>query len=82
MHNLQRCVVSFFGLLMTVLMAVACNNETSKVPTVEPADLVLINGGIYTVDSEHGWAQAVAVRNGLIVSVGSNLEMQGRIAMR
>jgi len=27
----------------------------------EPADLVLINGGIYTVDAQRSWAEAAAL---------------------
>jgi predicted amidohydrolase YtcJ len=37
-----------------------------------PADLVLENGGIYTVDANRTWAEALAVRDGRIVAVGTN----------
>lgn len=37
-----------------------------------PADLVLRNGAIYTVDATRSWAEAVAVRDGRIAYVGSN----------
>ncbi len=37
-----------------------------------PADLVLRNGAIYTVDAARSWAEAVAVRDGRIVYVGRN----------
>jgi predicted amidohydrolase YtcJ len=37
-----------------------------------PADLVLYNGKIVTVDSASSFAEAVAARNGRIVSVGAN----------
>jgi predicted amidohydrolase YtcJ len=40
-----------------------------------PADLVLRNGTIYTVDRERTIAQALAVRNGRIVCVGTNDDM-------
>jgi hypothetical protein len=36
-----------------------------------PADMVLLNGTVYTADRRHPWAQAVAVENGNIVFVGS-----------
>ena len=32
----------------------------------------MLNGGIYTVDSERSWAESVAVSDGVIVAVGSN----------
>jgi predicted amidohydrolase YtcJ len=34
------------------------------------ADLVFVNGAVYTVDAARSWAQAVAVRRGRIVAVG------------
>ena len=40
-------------------------------PAPPPADLVLINGNIITVDSGDSIARGVAIRNGSIVAVGS-----------
>ena len=37
-----------------------------------PADLILKNGAIYTVDAARSWAQAVVVRDGRIVYVGDD----------
>jgi predicted amidohydrolase YtcJ len=37
-----------------------------------PADLVLRNGAVYTVDAGRSWAEAIAVRDGRIVYVGRN----------
>jgi predicted amidohydrolase YtcJ len=37
-----------------------------------PADLVLRNGAIYTVDATRSWAQSLAVRGDRIVSVGTD----------
>ena len=54
--------------LSSLLLLSACSPE----PGVEPADIVLMNGGVYTVDAERSWAEAVAVRGGEIVSVGNN----------
>ena len=36
------------------------------------ADLILTDARVYTVDAEHPWAEAVAIRNGKIIAVGSN----------
>jgi predicted amidohydrolase YtcJ len=45
----------------------------SNVPVeAQPADLVLKNGAIYTVDSVRSWAQALAVRGGRLVYVGND----------
>jgi len=40
--------------------------------STQHADLVLVNGAIYTVDATRRWAQAVAVRNGRIRAVGTD----------
>ena len=44
-------------------------------PAVEPADLVLLNGRIVTVDEGRPEAQALAVRRDTIVAIGSNREI-------
>jgi predicted amidohydrolase YtcJ len=38
----------------------------------EGADVVFRRGGVYTVDADHPWAEAVAVRDGTIVYVGDD----------
>ena len=48
------------------------------------ADLVLRGGNVYTVDAARSWAQAVAVRDGTIVAVGTDAqvaELTGRGTM-
>ena len=37
-----------------------------------PAELVFTGGAVYTVDAAHPWAQAVAVKDGRIVTVGTD----------
>jgi predicted amidohydrolase YtcJ len=41
-----------------------------------PADLVLTNGAVYTVDAAERWAQAVAVGGGRIVAVGTDADVR------
>ena len=36
------------------------------------ADLVFVNGPVYTVDAARSWATAVAVKAGTIVAVGAD----------
>ncbi len=43
------------------------------------ADLVFVNGGVYTVDAARSWAQAVAVRGGRIVAVGTEADVRERM---
>jgi predicted amidohydrolase YtcJ len=56
------------------LIAAACAKDLAGRGTgrTEPADLLLRGGAVYTVDAARSWATTVAVRNGLIVYVGSD----------
>jgi predicted amidohydrolase YtcJ len=66
---------------LTILLLVvgtafaACERSTSE----PAADIVLLNGGIYTVDAERSWAEAAAIREGRIVSVGDNASVEALI---
>ena len=42
-----------------------------------PADTALINAKIYTVNADAPRAEAIAVRDGKIIAVGSNKEIAG-----
>ncbi|MGZ5349222.1 MAG: amidohydrolase [Actinomycetota bacterium] len=42
----------------------------------ERADLIFVNGAVYTVDAARSWAQAVAVRGGRIVAVGTDARVR------
>ncbi len=46
------------------------------------ADLVLRGGAVYTVDAVRSWAQAVAVRSGKIVAVGTDDEVGALVGPR
>ncbi|WP_461170821.1 amidohydrolase [Arthrobacter sp. Z1-15] len=59
-----------------------------------PADIIVVNGPVYTSDPENEWAEAFAVRAGNIVAVGSEarvrelageetavVDLQGRLAL-
>ncbi len=67
--------LSFLPLLSAFLIG-ACG------PKAEPADMVLDNGRVVTVDSAKPEAQAIAVRQGRIVAVGSNDEITPYIGQR
>ena len=51
--------------------AKATGTSAAHAPTFAPADLVLTNGKVYTMDADRSWADAVAVRNGRLVYVGT-----------
>jgi len=66
--------------LAAVLFAVLVVMFISKRnPRVEPADLVLTNGQVVTVDEKLPEAQALAVRGGKIVAVGTVKEIKRHI---
>jgi predicted amidohydrolase YtcJ len=52
------------------------------VPQTPPADLVLTNGVVITVDARDSIAQAVAIRGGRIVLVGSSADVQRLVGPR
>ena len=41
-----------------------------------PADLVVLHGKIYTVNAKQPWAEALAIRGGKIIAVGSDKQME------
>jgi len=43
----------------------------------QDADLVLRGGAVYAVDAARSWAQAVAVRDGAIIAVGTDAQIGG-----
>src|SRR5688572_28793450 len=42
----------------------------------DPADLILVNGRIYTLDAERPWAEAGAIRGDRIVAVGTTADLK------
>jgi predicted amidohydrolase YtcJ len=65
-------------LAILVAAALACTSGSEE-PDVAPADLVFVNGGIYTVDAERRWAEAAAVRGGEFVAVGDNADVEALV---
>jgi predicted amidohydrolase YtcJ len=57
-------------ILAGVLYVTACNKHKSPA-----ADSVLVHARIYTVNSKEPWAQAMAVREGKIIAVGSDKDI-------
>jgi len=57
--------------LVSVVLATVVSCQTQQ-----KADLLLIHGKIYTVDSAFTRAEALAVKDGKILAVGSDAEMQ------
>ncbi len=47
-----------------------------------PAEVVLRNGAVYTVDAARSWAQAVAIRDGRLTYVGSDRGVAAQVGPR
>jgi predicted amidohydrolase YtcJ len=62
----------------SLVLAAGLGAQAPRQATVEvgPADLVLLNGRIYTLDPARPWAEALAVRRGRIAAVGSTAEIK------
>jgi len=65
--------------ISVTLLIAACGPAEPPAPPaaqLEPADLILSNAYVYTVDAQRSIAEAVAIRGKEIVRVGSNAEME------
>ena len=67
--------------LATAALCVLSSVATARVPP-EAADLALRNGAIYTLDGARSWAQAVAIRGGRIVYVGTDAGLASYVGTR
>ena len=64
------------------LAAVAVVVPARAASATEPADLVLLNATVHTVDAKRPRAEAVAVRGNRIVAVGTSAELQAYVGPR
>ena len=60
------------SLLVFLLFPVTLLTSACSSPTSVSADTVFMNGVVYTADDQRSWADAVAVKNGEIIFVGSH----------
>lgn len=62
-----------FRTTAVAILLVACNSASST--PADPADLLLVNGRIVTVDSTRPVAEAIAIKGDRIVALGTTAEM-------
>lgn len=62
--------------LLSIAFALGCAQQEAK----EPADLVLRNGKVVTVDEQMPEAQAIAIKEDRILAVGSDRDIEGHIS--
>jgi hypothetical protein len=70
------------GFAVACLLALGALGATSCGPHVEPADLVLTNGRVATVDPARPEAEGIAVRGDTIEAVGTVAEMKTYIGQK
>ncbi len=68
-------IVSITALAACKPPADAADTQTATAPA-EATDLIIRDAAVYTMDPTRPWAEAVAVRNGVIVGVGSLAEVE------
>ena len=69
-HRVRTPLVRLAAAL-TAVAAVLASGACSRAAGVPPADLVLTNAAVYTLDREHPWVEAVAVAGGRIAYAGT-----------
>lgn len=65
----------FFAALVLGMTLAGCTQESG-----DAASMVFVNGGVYTLDDERPWVEAVAISGDRIMYVGSNDGVQKYIA--
>jgi predicted amidohydrolase YtcJ len=70
----MKPVVPLFLLLATAVGLTPAS--VAQAPAAPHADLLLLNGRIYTLDSARPWAEAVAIAGSDIVAVGSDADLR------
>ena len=65
--------------ILSTLALIACGQQAADVPETQPAtaaaDTVYTNGRIYTVSESQPWAEAVAIKDGKFMIVGSSADV-------
>jgi predicted amidohydrolase YtcJ len=69
----------FLQALPLLLWVTAFTHAQGRI--VEPADVIVIHGHVYTENPKQPWAQAVAIYRGKIVAVGDDPEIERRRGM-
>ena len=67
-------ILSYFFLLLVIVTA--CGKK------IEPADMVIFGGKIYTVNDQEPEVEAVAIKEGKIVAAGDEAEVSKRIGKK
>lgn len=67
---MQNLILPIFLMIMSVI---GCTSDKQK---EESAETIYINGKIYTVSESKSWAEAVAIKDGKFIKVGTNDDIE------
>ena len=73
--NKRRKAKGFLFFLMIITLVSSCSQQNNESKKSRYADLVFQNGSIYTVDKNHTWAEAIAIKDGIISFVGNDTDV-------
>lgn len=74
--NVALCSISTSTRLTMLVLSAALAHCPVTCTADEPADLIVLNGKILTLDAKSTVAEAVAIRDGKFVQIGTNAELQ------
>ena len=66
----SKILLAFLGLATSI--SSFAQNSNSPIESTEPADIIIINAKVLTLDSDFNIAQSVAIRSNRIISVGKD----------
>ena len=77
-HRLRssRAVLGFAVLFSVAAAATILAWSGEQLPGSAAADLVLVNGRVYTLDANRPWAEAIAINGSRIAAVGSSADIR------
>lgn len=67
---MKKKTFKFILITLVIMASISCSKNTNS-----SADLILKNARVWTMNPEQPWAQALAVKNGLLLTVGENSEV-------
>ena len=68
----MKRTATLVGLCLAILSS--CSQKELNTKSVAP-DKILVNGKVYTADSDHPYAEAIAIKGNKIIAVGSTTEI-------
>ena len=68
--NVKKRTTGLFHFVALAFLLAGCEQPNQGDTTVSSADVIFLHGGVYTVEAEQLWAEAVAVRGDAIIYVG------------